>query len=159
MSTGMLKNYTAIGQTTLNDGDIKTNNSFVTNYSDESITTVSPLCELNVYCEPMDDYFDRMEDFIFPKPGEWVLIVIYTLTFFVGLIGNLLVCFAIWRNKSMRTITNMFIVNLSVADLAVIIICLPSALLIDVTQTWFLGSTFCKIHIFLTVSQIFCPMI
>ncbi|XP_060574756.1 orexin receptor type 2-like isoform X1 [Ruditapes philippinarum] len=112
-------------------------------------TSYNPLCDENTYCEPWEDYIDRVHALIYPEPGEWVLIVVYALTFFVGLIGNILVCFAIWRNKNMRTITNMFIVNLSVADLAVIILCLPSALLIDVTETWYLGNTFCKIHIFL----------
>lgn len=116
-------------------------------------TTESPLCALNSYCETMDDYFDRLNAYIYPEPFEWGLIVLYIITFLVGLVGNSLVCFAVWRNTKMRTITNMFIVNLSVADLGVIIICLPSTLLVDVTETWFLGTTFCKIHLFLmTVS-------
>ena len=115
-------------------------------------TTESPLCALNSYCETMDDYFDRLNAYIYPEPFEWGLIVLYIITFLVGLVGNSLVCFAVWRNTKMRTITNMFIVNLSVADLGVIIICLPSTLLVDVTETWFLGTTFCKTHLFLMVS-------
>ena len=122
------------------------------NVTGENGTTRNPLCDENQYCEPWEDYFDRLQDSLYPEPAEWVLIVVYALTFFVDLIGNVLVCFAIWRNNNMRTITNMFIVNLSIADLSVIILCLPSALLIDVTETWFLGNTFCKIHMFLQVS-------
>lgn len=115
--------------------------------------TENPLCALNIYCEPMEDYFDHLQAYIYPEPFEWGLIVLYILTFIVGLVGNSLVCFAIWRNKKMRTITNIFIVNLSAADLGVIIICLPSTLVVDVTETWFFGSVFCKIHLFLmTVS-------
>lgn len=119
------------------------------NISEENGTTTSPLCDLNDDCELTEDYLDYLQNFIYPEPGEWALIVTYILTFFVGLIGNFLVCFAIWKNKNMRTVTNMFIVNLSLADLAIIILCLPSALLVDVTQTWFLGTEFCKIHMFL----------
>ncbi|XP_045199926.2 orexin receptor type 2-like [Mercenaria mercenaria] len=130
-------------------GSSEVTNVTITNGTDANGTTKNPSCDLNDYCETMEEYMDRLHDFIYPKPSEWVLIVAYALTFFVGLIGNFLVCFAIWRNKNMRTVTNMFIVNLSVADLAVIILCLPSALLIDVTQTWFLGTTLCKIHLFL----------
>lgn len=118
--------------------------------------TNNSLCDLNYYCENMEDYLDRMYDKIFPDPGEWVLIAVYFVTFMVGLIGNSLVCFAIWRNKHMRTVTNIFIVNLSVADLAVIIVCLPSTLLVDVTLTWFLGTVLCKIHVFLMVSLKAC---
>ena len=83
---------------------------------------------------------------------KWALVVLYTITFLVGLSGNTLVCFAVWRNKNMRTVTNIFLVNLATADLGVIIICLPPALLADVTGTWYLGTVFCKIHLFLSVS-------
>lgn len=114
--------------------------------------TNSSLCDLNEYCEPMEDYYDRMYDSIFPDTGQWILIAGYIVTFFVGLFGNCLVCFAILRNKNMRTVTNIFIMNLSVADLAVIIVCLPSTLLVDVTLTWFLGTPLCKIHVSLMVS-------
>jgi len=109
------------------------------------------LCDYNEYCEPLEDYYDRMFETIFPDTGEWILISVYFITFLVGLVGNSLVCFAIWRNKNMRTVTNIFIVNLSVADLAVIIVCLPSTLLVDVTLTWFLGTVLCKIHVFIMV--------
>ena len=133
--------------------ELPDNGTDMYNYTYDANGTESPLCLLNIYCETMEDYFDRMEDYIYPEPFEWGLIVVYIITFFVGLIGNSLVCFAIWRNKKMRTITNIFIVNLSVADLGVIIICLPSTLLVDVTETWFLGTAFCKIHLFLMVSE------
>ena len=83
---------------------------------------------------------------------SWVLVGLYSLTFLIGLIGNALVCFAVWRNKNMRTVTNIFLVNLAAADLGVIIICLPPALVTDITNSWFLGTVFCKIHLFLSVS-------
>lgn len=88
---------------------------------------------------------------IVPKPEEWILIVAYVVIFVLGFIGNVLVCFAVWRNKEMRTVTNIFMVNLSVADLAVILVLLPSALLVDITGTWFLGAAMCKISIALGV--------
>ncbi|KAL0964656.1 hypothetical protein UPYG_G00327120 [Umbra pygmaea] len=45
----------------------------------------------------------------------------------------------------MRTVTNYFIVNLSFADVLVTITCLPASLVVDITETWFFGSTLCKI--------------
>lgn len=54
----------------------------------------------------------------------------------------------------MRTVTNIFIVNLAIADLAVIIICLPPTLLSDVTETWYFGFAMCKIALFLQVRDI-----
>ncbi|KAG8581919.1 hypothetical protein GDO81_007840 [Engystomops pustulosus] len=45
----------------------------------------------------------------------------------------------------MRTVTNYFIVNLSLADVLVTITCLPATLVVDITETWFFGKTLCKV--------------
>ena len=59
------------------------------------------------------------------------LAVAYTLVFCVGLIGNLLVTVAVLKgDREMRhCVTNIFLVNLAVADLLVIITCLPFTLI------------------------------
>lgn len=105
----------------------------------------------DIFCRPDDEYLDYLEDYVFPDDWEWGIIILYAITFIVGLSGNVLVCFAVWRNRSMRTVTNIFIVNLAIADLAVIIICLPPTLLSDVTETWYFGFAMCKIALFLQV--------
>nr|XP_057914027.1 orexin receptor type 2 [Doryrhamphus excisus] len=84
-------------------------------------------------------------EYLHPKQYEWVLIVAYVVVFVVSLIGNSLVCFAVWKNRHMRTVTNYFIVNLSIADVLVTIICLPASLVVDITETWFFGQTLCKV--------------
>ncbi|KAG9344209.1 hypothetical protein JZ751_010878 [Albula glossodonta] len=84
-------------------------------------------------------------EYLHPKQYEWVLIVGYIVVFFVSLIGNTLVCFAVWKNHHMRTVTNYFIVNLSLADILVTITCLPASLVVDITETWFFGKTLCKV--------------
>lgn len=108
----------------------------------------------NDYCMSDTDYIDLIIDHITPKPLEWVLIVMHGLTFVIGLIGNALVCTAVYRNRAMRNVTNYFIVNLAVADFMVILFCLPPTVLWDVTETWFLGSTLCKIILYFQVSFI-----
>lgn len=92
--------------------------------------------------------------FIAPKTGMFVLIVISALVFIIGLIGNVLVCVAVYKNHTMRTVTNYFIVNLAVADFLVILFCLPPTVIWDVTLTWFFGVTMCKIVLYLQVSQL-----
>uniref|UniRef100_A0A3Q3WRP7 Orexin receptor type 2 n=1 Tax=Mola mola TaxID=94237 RepID=A0A3Q3WRP7_MOLML len=84
-------------------------------------------------------------EYLHPKQYEWVLIVAYILVFLVSLVGNSLVCFAVWKNRHMHTVTNYFIVNLSFADVLVTIICLPASLVVDITETWFFGNTLCKV--------------
>lgn len=106
----------------------------------------------NDYCIDDEDYIELLITYIFPKPYEWVLIILHSVVFVVGLIGNALVCVAVYRNHSMRTVTNYFIVNLAAADFMVILFCLPPTVLWDVTETWFFGTAMCKIVSYIQVS-------
>ena len=57
------------------------------------------------------------------------LCVAYGLVFCIGLVGNSLVPFAVLRTKNLRRcVTNIFLVNLAVADLLVILACVPFTL-------------------------------
>ncbi|XP_055696230.1 orexin/Hypocretin receptor type 1-like [Lutzomyia longipalpis] len=115
----------------------------------------------NITCvgEPMycnltyEEYVNLVYDYIYPSISEWILIFSHSIVFIMGLVGNALVCIAVYTNHSMRTVTNIFIVNLAVADFFVILFCLPPTVVWDVTETWFMGKTMCKIVLyFQTVS-------
>lgn len=56
----------------------------------------------------------------------------YVTVIVVGLLGNALVIHIVWRNASMHTVTNYFIVNLAVADVLVCLLVLPITLLTTV---------------------------
>lgn len=99
-----------------------------------------------------EEYVTMLNEYIYPQPYEWVLITTHCLVFTMGLIGNALVCIAVYRNHTMRTVTNYFIVNLAVADFMVIAFCLPPTVLWDVTETWFLGDCLCKVLLYFQVS-------
>ncbi|KAK9873411.1 hypothetical protein WA026_022472, partial [Henosepilachna vigintioctopunctata] len=92
---------------------------------------------------------EDIEEFIYPKTWTWILISFHVLVFVVGILGNFLVCVAVYRNHTMRTVTNYFIVNLALADFLVIIFCLPPTVVWDVTMTWFFGVFMCKLVLFL----------
>ena len=53
----------------------------------------------------------------------------YSVVFLLGLIGNSLVVSVVYRNPRMHNVTNYFIVNLAVADILVLLFCLPMTLL------------------------------
>lgn len=53
----------------------------------------------------------------------------YSVIFLLGLVGNCLVVAVMIRCPQMRTVTNLFIVNLAVADILVVLFCLPANLL------------------------------
>jgi len=65
--------------------------------------------------------------------------------FLVGTFGNCLVIFVVAKTRDMRTPTNVFLLNLSVADLLVLLVCQPAALLEFYSKDrWFLGTFMCK---------------
>uniref|UniRef100_T1JGH4 G-protein coupled receptors family 1 profile domain-containing protein n=1 Tax=Strigamia maritima TaxID=126957 RepID=T1JGH4_STRMM len=78
------------------------------------------------------------------------------LVFFVGVFGNLLVPLVIWRNKDMRNSTNLFLVNLSVADLLVLLVCMPTVI-VEIhsakPESWILGEGMCKAVPFLELTM------
>ncbi|XP_022912512.1 QRFP-like peptide receptor isoform X2 [Onthophagus taurus] len=64
----------------------------------------------------------------------------------LGVIGNVMVPIVIFKTKDMRNSTNIFLVNLSVADLMVLLVCTPTVL-VEVNsppETWVLGEEMCK---------------
>ncbi|XP_051920408.1 neuropeptide Y receptor Y2, like [Hippocampus zosterae] len=72
-----------------------------------------------------------------------VLIAAYSAIILLGLVGNSLVIYVIYRFKTLRTVTNFFIANLAVADLLVNALCLPFTLVYTLQGEWQFGSTLC----------------
>ncbi|CAG5122959.1 unnamed protein product, partial [Candidula unifasciata] len=69
----------------------------------------------------------------------WVTIA-NILVFLVGVTGNLLVIIVVLCVREMKTATNLCLMNLSVADLLVLLICQSSALLeFFFNEIWLLG--------------------
>ena len=87
-----------------------------------------------------DDYFEfesENNDYYDQKLlVKLILFVpIYVITFLTGIIGNGLVIFSILTVKSLRNITNIFLVSLATADLMLIIICVPLKVCILILQS------------------------
>lgn len=132
--------------------DFKTNQNQIVN-----VTTVTEGCVGDAqFCNlTKEEYVEMLNNYIYPHTYEWVLIGTHTVVFIAGLVGNALVVIAVYRNHTMRTVTNYFIANLAVADFMVILFCLPPTVLWDVTETWFLGHALCKVLLYFQVSCCF----
>ncbi|XP_021252448.1 neuropeptide FF receptor 2 [Numida meleagris] len=84
-------------------------------------------------------------DFYHHQPSvAAVFIVSYLLIFLLCMAGNGVVCYTVLRSKHMRTVTNLFILNLAVSDLLVGIFCMPTTLLDNIIAGWPFGSMVCK---------------
>ncbi|XP_053260472.1 neuropeptide FF receptor 2 [Podarcis raffonei] len=75
-----------------------------------------------------------------------VFIISYLLIFLLCMIGNGVVCFIVLRSKHMRTVTNLFILNLAVSDLLVGIFCMPTTLVDNIISGWPFGNIACKMN-------------
>nr|XP_054765519.1 growth hormone secretagogue receptor type 1-like [Lytechinus pictus] len=74
-----------------------------------------------------------------------VTTVAFTTLFCVGVTGNILVALVIWRQHDMRSSTNYFLLNLSIADMLVLLICVPAGLVetYNPMTGWPLGKFMC----------------
>lgn len=73
-----------------------------------------------------------------------MFILAYTFIFLMCMIGNMLVCFIVLKNRQMRTVTNMFILNLAISDLLVGIFCMPTTLVDNLITGWPFDNIMCK---------------
>lgn len=142
-----IENTTETNKIGIEDEDYLSSSYEIENYTEPCVGDPE-------YCGMTEeDYTEMLMDYLKPQPYEWGMIAVNAVVFVIGLIGNALVCAAVYRNHSMRTVTNYFIVNLAVADFLVILVCLPPTVLWDVTETWFFGDALCRIVLYVQVSH------
>ncbi|ELT90105.1 hypothetical protein CAPTEDRAFT_147802 [Capitella teleta] len=83
------------------------------------------------------------------QPVQMTLIVMYVVVFLLAVIGNVMVMLVILTNRSMRNVTNYFLLNLAVADLLVSFVCMPLTVGELVYRVWIYGQFLCKVTIYL----------
>ena len=71
--------------------------------------------------------------------------VFFAAIFLLGVLGNMLVISVVCFNKNMKSSVNMYLLNLCVADILVLTICMPTTLADIYTKTaWHFGGVMCK---------------
>ncbi|CAG9560961.1 unnamed protein product [Danaus chrysippus] len=83
------------------------------------------------------------ENIIDNKFVQAIFCVIYTIIFVLGLLGNILVCYVVIRNRAMQTVTNLFITNLALSDILLCIFAVPFTPLYSFRGSWSWGSLLC----------------
>ncbi|XP_045446432.1 neuropeptide FF receptor 2-like [Melitaea cinxia] len=76
---------------------------------------------------------------------ENVLIALYVPVILLSLVSNILLIVVAVKCHYTKNVTNIFLVNLSAADLLVTGVCMPIQLSKAITLVWFYGETVCKI--------------
>lgn len=73
----------------------------------------------------------------------------YCVIILLSLVGNSIVIFTVWRNNSMRSVTNLFIGNLAASDLLITFLGMPNMITqLYLGQKWIFGEAICKIVVF-----------
>ena len=77
-------------------------------------------------------------------PAVAMLSAILALSAIFALLGNLLVCFAFYRNRRLRTITNIYVLSLAVADIMASTLVLPVSTVASAYRAWPFNFDFCQ---------------
>lgn len=90
---------------------------------------------------------DVMDDERFPAYVSLLMMLSCGLILVVGLVGNCLVPVVIWNNRDLRNSTNLFLLNLSLADILVLCVSMPTVLveIYERRDTWIFGKVMCKL--------------
>ena len=65
---------------------------------------------------------------------------------FMAFTGNVMVCWAVYRNQRLRTITNMYVVTLAISDALMAVLCMPLSIVLLITGEWPFSGTVCQLQ-------------
>ncbi|EFA02835.2 cholecystokinin receptor type A isoform X2 [Tribolium castaneum] len=74
-----------------------------------------------------------------------LIIPLYAIIFVLSIVGNSLVLVTLVRNKRMRTVTNVYLLNLAISDLLLGVFCMPFTLVGQVLRNFIFGATMCRL--------------
>lgn len=72
-------------------------------------------------------------------------ILLYAIIFVCAIVGNSLVIITLVQRRRMRTVTNVFLLNLAVSDLLLGVFCMPTTLVGSILRNFVLGAVMCKL--------------
>ena len=78
------------------------------------------------------------------KALEGTETVLFAVVNVVAFLGNLLTCYAVYRNQRLRTLPNMFVIALGVSDILMSTFCMPFTVVTLSHGRWMFGENFCR---------------
>jgi hypothetical protein len=121
---------------------LKNNNKITTDQDFDNIDLLNELIKTN--------YFTKGNNSL-------IFVVLYSISIIIGLIVNSIVIITVIKYRHMRTVTNAFVINLTIFDLLVILFCMPSRILNEINSQWFLNDNneiLCKLSSFIQDSAV-----
>ena len=91
--------------------------------------------------------YDPWESWLFPE--NVAVPIVFGVTLLAGLAGNGLVVYVVIKHGAMKTVTNLYFVNLAIADMLFLMFCVPFTAITYVLPYWPFGPYMCK-YLFLS---------
>jgi hypothetical protein len=130
METFLNKSLTEKMEIIFNDS-----NKFLNQSIDEFNNNFKLLEILNKYSDYETEKFNR----------NATVITFYSVIVLISLFGNLLVCFVLTKNKTMRTKTNILMANITISGLMMTVFNIPFIIARIVLDDWPFGVILCKL--------------
>ena len=73
----------------------------------------------------------------------------------LSLLGSILVCLSVFKNSSLRTTTNLYIIALAVTDLIAATLVMPPGTGVLITGRWPFGEMVCQLHAFFSLFVVY----
>lgn len=94
---------------------------------------------------------------LMPSPGlpegyQTGLIVLYSITSAMAVLGNLVVIVVLATGRRSKTDLRVFLLNLAVADLTMAVFCMPFTFTTTMLHDWIFGASMCTVVLFLQVT-------
>ncbi|XP_036363188.1 cholecystokinin receptor type A-like isoform X1 [Octopus sinensis] len=86
--------------------------------------------------------------------GIELRITFHALIFILAVTGNSLVITVLAKNKRMRTVTNVFLLNLAISDLLLAVFCIPFTLIPVILRNFIFGPVMCVLVRYLQVIKV-----
>ncbi|XP_055340675.1 thyrotropin-releasing hormone receptor-like [Paramacrobiotus metropolitanus] len=87
---------------------------------------------------------------MFPLPYRIIGTILHSIIFFIGFLGNVMICIVVRKTRSLHTPTYCYLVSLAVADILVVCSAIPEAILSYhlYSKQWVLGHFGCSLMVF-----------
>ncbi|XP_055928738.1 neuropeptide FF receptor 2-like [Argiope bruennichi] len=87
---------------------------------------------------------NRQKGYSLPSDAP-LIICLYSSIFILSVVGNALVILTLAQNKRMRTVTNVFLLNLAISDLLLGVFCMPFTLIGSLLRNFIFGEVVCRL--------------
>ena len=93
-------------------------------FKDKAIVTM-----LQYFCQIRREVLALSFSLFQVTPYELIMIILNSILILGGVAGNILVCLSVATASSLKTMVNLFLVNLALADILVLLVCAPFSIL------------------------------